>query len=406
MGRSGFEVADIFRQHGPAFREAHGGSMSSEQRRAMRAIEVCRTAALGGHVDQCDRCGYRTVTYNSCRDRHCPKCQSLARAKWLEDHRAQLLAIAYFHVVFTVPNMVAPIALQNRRVVYNILFRAVSETIRRIAADPKHLGAKIGFLAVLHTWGQNLHAHPHIHCVVPGGGLSPDDRRWIHSRNGFFLPVRVLSRLFRGLFLSHLQQAFDAGRLEFRGTLADLSSPEAFKRFLKRCRKTEWVVYSKPPFGGPAQVLEYLGRYTHRVAISNDRLLNLENGKVTFRYKDYKDGNVQKTMTLEADEFIRRFLLHILPSGFVRIRHYGFLANRGRAANLALCRTLLGVADSSPQPPQPELPHDWKARYEMLTGKSIDLCPACRQGSMIQVEIIPSLLRRGWRRSQSAIDSS
>jgi hypothetical protein len=380
--------------------------MSSEQRRAMRAIEVCRTAALGGHVDQCDRCGYRTITYNSCRDRHCPKCQSLARAKWLEDHRAQLLAIAYFHVVFTVPNMVAPIALQNRRVVYNILFRAVSETLRRIAADPKHLGAKIGFLAVLHTWGQNLHAHPHIHCVVPGGGLSPDDRRWIHSRNGFFLPVRVLSRLFRGLFLSHLQQAFDAGRLEFRGTLADLSSPEAFKRFLKRCRKTEWVVYSKPPFGGPAQVLEYLGRYTHRVAISNDRLLNLENGKVTFRYKDYKDGNVQKTMTLEADEFIRRFLLHILPSGFVRIRHYGFLANRGRAANLALCRTLLGVADSSPQPPQPELPHDWKARYEMLTGKSIDLCPTCRQGSMIQVEIIPSLLRRGWRRPQSAIDSS
>jgi hypothetical protein len=406
MGRSGLEVADIFRQHGPAYREAHASSMSSEQRRAMRAIEVCRTAALGGHVDQCDRCGYRTITYNSCRDRHCPKCQSLARAKWLENHRAQLLAVAYFHVVFTVPNMVASIALQNRRVVYNILFRAVSETLRRIAADPKHLGAKIGFLAVLHTWGQNLHAHPHIHCVIPGGGLSPDDRRWIHSRNGFFLPVRVLSRLFRGLFLSHLQQAFDAGRIEFRGTLAHLSSPEAFKRFLKRCRKTEWVVYSKPPFGGPAQVLEYLGRYTHRVAISNDRLLSLENGNVTFRYKDYKDGNLQKTMTLEAEEFIRRFLLHVLPSGFVRIRHYGFLANRGRAVNLALCRTLLGVADSSPQPPQPELPHDWKTRYEMLTGKSIDLCPACRQGSMIQVEIIPSLWHRGRWRSHSAIDSS
>jgi Putative transposase len=241
--------------------------------------------------------------------------------------------------------------------------------------------------------------------VVPGGGLSPDDRRWIHSRNGFFLPVRVLSRLFRGLFLSHLQQAFDASRLEFLGTLAGLSSPQAFKRFLKRCRKTEWVVYSKPPFGGPAQVLEYLGRYTHRVAISNDRLLSLVNGKVTFRYKDYKDGNVQKTMTLEADEFIRRFLLHVLPSGFVRIRHYGFLANRARAAKLALCRTLLGVADSSPQPPQPELPQDWKTRYEMLTGKSLDVCPACRQGCIIQVEIIPPW-HRGRRRSQCAIDSS
>jgi Putative transposase/Transposase zinc-binding domain len=406
MGRERFEVADIFRRHGPAYREAHGSSMSSEQRRAMHSIEVCRTAALGGHVDQCDRCGYRTITYNSCRDRHCPKCQSLARAKWLEDHRAQLLAVAYFHVVFTVPNMIAPIALQNRRIVYNILFRAVSETLRRIAADPKHLGARIGFLAVLHTWGQNLHAHPHIHCVVPGGGLSPDDRRWIHSRNGFFLPVRVLSRLFRGLFLSHLQQAFDAAKLEFHGTLAGLSNPEAFKRFLKRCRKNEWVVYSKPPFGGPAQVLDYLGRYTHRVAISNDRLLSLDNGEVTFRYKDYKDGNRQKTMALDADEFIRRFLLHVLPSGFVRIRHYGFLANRGRAANLALCRTLLGVADCSPQPPQPELPQDWKTRYEMLTGKSLDLCPACRQGCMIQVEIIPSPWHRGGWRSQCAIDSS
>jgi len=369
----------------------------------MRAIEVCRTAALGGRVEQCDRCGHRTITYRSCRDRHCPKCQSLARAKWLEDHRAQLLPVQYFHVVFTVAAQVASIALQNKKVVYNILFRAVSETLRRIAVDPKHLGAEIGFLAVLHTWGQNLQHHPHIHCVVPGGGLSPDGRRWVHSRNGFFLPVRVLSRLFRGLFLSYLQQAFDAGKLGFHGRLADLSNPEAFKGLLKSCRKTKWVVYSKPPFGGPAQVLDYLGRYTHRVAISNDRLLGLENGEVTFRYKDYKDGNAQKTMILEADEFIRRFLLHVLPSGFVRIRHYGFLANRVRATKLALCRRLLCVGVSSPEPSNPELPQNWKTRYETLTGNSLDLCPACRQGRMVQVEIIePPWPQRRSRR----IDSS
>jgi len=400
MSRSGLEVADIFRQHGFAYRKAHGASMSSAQRRTMRAIEVCRTATLGGRVEQCDRCGHRTIAYRSCRDRHCPKCRSLARANWLEAHRAQLLPVEYFHVVFTVPDQIASIALQNKKVVYNILFRAASESLRRIAADPKHLGAQIGFLAVLHTWGQNLHDHPHIHCVVPGGGLSPDSRRWVRSRNGFFLPVRVLRRLFRGLFLSYLHQAFESGQLQFHGKLADLPSSDAFKRLLKSCWKIEWVVYSKPPFGGPAQVLEYLGRYTHRVAISNDRLLSLEDGQVTFRFKDYKDGNAQKTMTLAADEFIRRFLLHVLPSGFVRIRHYGFLANRGRAAKLPLCRALLGVAASSPEPPQPEPPRDWKTRYEILTGQSLDLCPACRQGRMVQVEIIEPL-RRGWR-----IDSS
>ncbi len=280
MARSGLEVADVFRQHGPAYREANGSSMSSGQRRTMRSIEVCRTAALGGHVDGCDRCGYRKITYNSCRDRHCPKCQALARAKWLEEHRAQLLEVEYFHVVFTVPEQIASIGLQNKKVVYTILFRAASETLRRIAADPEHLGAEIGFLAVLHTWGQNLHHHPHIHCVVPGGGLSPDGHRWVASRKGFFLSVRVLSRLFRGLFLSYLQEAFDAGKLEFHGTLAALSDSDTFKDLMKSCRKTKWVVYSKPPFGGPAQVLEYLGRYTHRVAISNDRLLKFEDGTV------------------------------------------------------------------------------------------------------------------------------
>jgi len=354
----------------------------------MRSIEVCRTAALGGHVDGCDRCGYRKITYNSCRDRHCPKCQALARAKWLEEHRAQLLEVEYFHVVFTVPEQIASIGLQNKKVVYTILFRAASETLRRIAADPKHLGAEIGFLAVLHTWGQNLHHHPHIHCVVPGGGLSPDGHRWVASRKGFFLSVRVLSRLFRGLFLSYLQEAFDAGKLEFHGTLAALSDSDTFKDLMKSCRKTEWVVYSKPPFGGPAQVLEYLGRYTHRVAISNDRLLKLEDGTVTFRFKDYKAGNAQKTMTLTAEEFIRRFLLHALPSGFVRIRHYGFLANRGRAAKLGLCRTLLAGPGGNATPLPAEPVHDWKTRYEMLTGRSLDVCPACGEGRMVEIHII------------------
>ncbi|PYU98070.1 MAG: IS91 family transposase [Acidobacteria bacterium] len=388
MARSGLEVADVFRQHGPAYREANGSSMSSGQRRTMRSIEVCRTAALGGHVDGCDRCGYRKITYNSCRDRHCPKCQALARAKWLEEHRAQLLEVEYFHVVFTVPEQIASIGLQNKKVVYTILFRAASETLRRIAADPKHLGAEIGFLAVLHTWGQNLHHHPHIHCVVPGGGLSPDGHRWVASRKGFFLSVRVLSRLFRGLFLSYLQEAFDAGKLEFHGTLAALSDSDTFKDLMKSCRKTKWVVYSKPPFGGPAQVLEYLGRYTHRVAISNDRLLKFEDGTVTFRFKDYKAGNAQKTMTLTAEEFIRRFLVHVLPSGFVRIRHYGFLANRGRAAKLGLCSTLLAGAGRNATPLRAEPVHDWKTRYEMLTGRSLDVCPACGEGHMVEIHII------------------
>jgi hypothetical protein len=275
--------------------------------------------------------------------RHCNKCQSLARAKWLAKHNTQLLPVSYFHVVFTVPDPIAALALQNKKVVYGILFRAAAAALRRIAADPKHLGAKIGFLAVLHTWGQNLQHHPHLHCVVPGGGLSPDGRRWVACRNRFFLPVRVLSRLFRGLFLHGLKEAYTAGKLRLHGSLQPLADPESFKTRLKDCRKIEWVVYSKPPFGGPEQVMDYLGRYTHRVAISNDRLVRLEDGKVTFRWKDYRQGNKQKLMTLKAEEFIRRFLLHVLPRGFVRIRHFGFLANCHRETKLALCRELLGA---------------------------------------------------------------
>jgi hypothetical protein len=386
MGRLALEVADIFRIHGPAYREAQGRAMSSAQRRVMRAIEVCRTAVLGGHVDQCDRCGHRRISYNSCANRHCNKCQCLARAKWLAKHSTQLLPVPYFHVVFTVPDPIAAIALQNKKVVYGILFRAAAAALRRIAADPKHLGAKVGFLAVLHCWGQNLQHHPHLHCVVPGGGLSPDGRRWIACRNGFFLPVRVLSRLFRGLFLLGLKEAYAAGKLQFHGSLQPLDAPESFKTALQGCHKTEWVVYSKPPFGSPDQVLDYLGRYTHRVAISNDRLVRLQDGQVTFRWKDYRQGNKQKLMTLHAEEFIRRFLLHVLPRGFVRIRHFGFLANGHRETKLALCRQLLGVPQVDSQPSSAS--DDWKTLYESLTGKSLTLCPACHQGCMVMVEIL------------------
>jgi Putative transposase/Transposase zinc-binding domain len=407
MCRPQLEVADIFRGHGPQYRRFHGASMPPEQWRVMRAIEFCRTAALGGHVDQCDQCGYRRISYNSCRNRHCPKCQSLAKAKWLQQRQAELLPIGYYHVVFTVPESIASVALQNKRVVYNILFRATSETLRTIASDPKHLGAEIGFLAVLHTWGQNLMHHPHLHCVVPGGGLSPDRTHWVTCRRKrFFLPVRVLSRMFRGKFLDYLKQAFDQGKLKFYGILKHLADRRSFNDLLQTARKSDWVVYAKRPFGGPAQVLDYLGRYTHRVAISNHRLLGLKDGKVTFRLKDYRQGNYQATMTLEAEEFIRRFLLHVLPSGFMRLRHFGFLGNRYRTQKLSLCRDLLNLGDSTH--PQPEKSQDWKARYEALTGESLLICPACQHGRMVQVETIPCCWGRliGRPRRKPAIDSS
>lgn len=383
MDRPKLEVADIFRRYGPAYRQKHAGSLSRGQRRVISAIELCRTAALGGHLEQCDSCGHQRPAYNSCRNRHCPKCQSLARAKWLEDRQAELLPVEYFHVVFTVPEEIAVLAYQNKQVVYDILFRATAETLRTIAADPKHLGAEIGFLAILHTWGQNLLFHPHLHCVVPGGGISPDGKHWIACRPGFFLPVRVLSRLFRRLFLEHLQAAFDAGRLRFFSSLERLRDPKTFAAYLAPLRQAEWVVYAKPPFGGPEQVLNYLGRYTHRVAISNNRLLDIDHGKVTFRWKDYRHHDQQKAMTLEAHEFIRRFLLHILPDAFQRIRHYGFLGHRFRQAKLTLCRRLLGVA-STLTAPSPDKP-DYRDLYEKLTGKSLRQCPVCQQGQMITI---------------------
>ncbi|MGI8835115.1 MAG: IS91 family transposase [Pyrinomonadaceae bacterium] len=374
--RPPLEVADIFRRHGYDFRLTH--PLSPEQRRVMSAIERCRTAALGGHVDECDTCGHQRISYNSCRNRHCPKCQSLAKARWLEARLSDLLPVEYFHVVFTLPEQLAAVALQNKRVVYNLLFSAAAETLRTIAADPRHLGAEIGFLAVLHTWGQTLRHHPHLHCVIPGGGLSVDGERWRSCRQGFFLPVNVLARLFRRLFLQALVRAYDKGQLTFHGTSAYLAKPLAFNRLLASLRTREWWVYAKPPFGGPEQVLAYLGRYTHRVAISNHRLLSLKDGQVTFSWKDYARGQRQSLMTLKADEFIRRFLLHVLPRGFQRIRQFGLLANRRRRVQLARCRQLLGT---SAQPTQP-LPDDYKSLYQTVTGESLEHCPACRTGKM------------------------
>jgi hypothetical protein len=382
MARLGPEVADIFRRYGDAYRAQHDAKLSTAQRRVMTAIELCRTAALGGHVEQCDHCGHSRIAFNSCRDRHCPRCQSLARAQWLEDRRAELLDTQYFHVVFTLPGDIAAIAYQNKELVYGLLFRAAAETLRTIAADPKHLGAEIGFFAVLHTWGQNLLHHPHLHCVVAGGGLSRDTDRWITCKPGFFLPVRVLSRLFRRLFLEHLEKAFAGGQLQFFAVLDSLHEHDAFRRYLAPLRKAEWVVYAKPPFGGPEQVLDYVGRYTHRVAISNNRLIDIEDGAVRFRYRH---GNRQKDMTVSADEFIRRFLLHVLPAGFHRIRYYGFLGNRHRAQKLAHCRDLLGmpVPERSVDPSE----KDYRDRCEDLTGHCLRECPACHQGQMIIIEI-------------------
>ena len=386
MAAAPLEVADIFRRFGPAFRQTHADSLGRGQLRAMRAIEQCRTAALGGHVEQCDACGHRRITFNSCRNRHCPKCQALARAQWLEDREAELLEVEYFHVVFTVPEPVAVIAHQNKRLLYDLLFHASAETLRTIAVDPQHLGAEIGFLSILHTWGQNLLHHPHVHCVVPGGGIAPDGKRWIACRPGFFLPVRVLSRLFRRLFLQHLHQAFHAGQLRFTGQLEPLRAPEAFRAYLAPAAQAEWVVYAKPPFGGPRQVLNYLGRYTHRVAISNNRLLKLEERRVTFSWKDYQHEAARRTMTLDADEFIRRFLLHVLPSGLQHIRHYGLLANRCRQTKLTLCRQLLG-APVSPIP-ESDAKEDYRDLYLRLTGKSLRDCPVCRKGQMLCIETL------------------
>ena len=359
------------------FLERHAAVLRYEQRRAIKDLAACRTAALGGHAEDCDACGLRRFAYNSCRNRHCPKCQASARARWLEARSAELLDVPYFHVVFTLPAEFGPLALQNKCVIYGLLFQAASETLRQIAAQPKHLGAEIGFLAVLHTWGQNMMHHPHLHCVVPAGGLSPDGQSWIASSDRFFLPVRVLSRVFRGKFVGLLKRAHEQGRLAFSGSLLALADRAIFEQLIDRAVRSDWVVYAKPPFGSPKQVLKYLARYTHRVAISNSRIVAFDGQRVSFYWKDYADGNRQKTMTLGADEFVRRFLMHVRPKGFASIRYYGFLANRHRQQKLGTIRQLLGAG--SPTAASETAPQALPASGETASD---ELCPSCRVGRL------------------------
>jgi hypothetical protein len=381
VSRPSLEVADIFRRHDAAWRTAHAGHLSLGQKKVMAAIENCRTAALGGHVEACEDCGHSRIAYNSCRNRHCPKCQGAAARDWLAARQADLLPVGYFHVVFTLPAEIADIAYQNKAVIYDLLFRAACEALLTIAADPRHLGARIGITAVLHTWGSAMTHHPHVHMIVPGGGISLDGMRWVSCRPGFFLPVRVLSKLFRRLFLSRLNDAHAAGHLQFFGDLAYLAEGQAFSALLAPLSKRNWFVYAKPPFAGPEAVLAYLSRYTHRVAIANSRLIALDEAGVTFRYKDYRCNGSERyrTMTLEAGEFIRRFLLHVLPKGFHRIRHYGLLASAGRKANIARARELLAApqpkAECSGTAGDAAAPLDWRPP-----------CPCCG-GRMIIVQI-------------------
>ena len=347
MTRPPFEVADIIRAHGKNFIDRNRSWLRGGHLKALSAIERCRTAALGGHRDRCLTCGYETTSYsfNSCRNRHCPKCQTNAREKWLARRSADLLPVAYVHVVFTLPHLLVPLAYHNKKLLYDLLFRASAETLLEVAANPKRLGAELGFLSVLHTWGQTLQHHPHVHCVIPAGGLAPDRQRWVHARRDFFLPVPVLRKVFRGKFTDGLKRLWREKRLCLPGALKALKQEETFRTFVRSLHRKKWVVYAKPPFGGPAHVLQYLARYTHRVAISNHRIVNFAEGKVSFRWKDYAHSSQQRVMTLDADEFLRRFLQHLLPRRFVRIRSFGFLSNRQRTASLALCRQLLAVAE-------------------------------------------------------------
>jgi len=395
-------VADVFRRRGPAWRASHAGHVSLGQLKVMSAIERCRTAALGGHVERCEDCAHLRICYNSCRNRHCPKCQAVAAKEWLADRQAELLPVPYYHVVFTVPAPIADIAYYNKAVIYGILFKAAAETLITIAADPKHLGARIGLTAVLHSWGSALTHHPHVHIIVPAGGLSLDRQRSISCRPGFFLPVRVLSRLFRRLFREKLTAAYQAGRLAFFADQAALAEPAAFKACLAALRKIEWVVYAKQPFGGPDAVLAYLSRYTHRIALANSRLVAFDGERVTFKWKDYraKSAARYKLMTLDADEFVRRFLIHVLPDGFHRIRHYGLFANANRAANIALARRLLGAPDPAPSSSESDRPTGAHEDQERNT------CPCCG-GRMIIVDIFePGCQPQLWPSPAIGLDSS
>jgi hypothetical protein len=385
LERPALEVAEVIRQHGDAFVDRYGSMLSAVQRQALHDLAVCRTAALGGQVEHCLDCGADRIAYNSCRNRHCPKCQALARARWLEQQAQHLLPVEYHHVVFTLPAQLGDIALADPAVVYDLLMRSAAATLCEVAANPKRLGAAVGVLMVLHTWGQDLHHHPHVHCVVTGGGLSCDGAgkidaspRWVSCRPGFFVPVRVLSRVFRGKFLAGLRAALDAGKLTVPAALAE---PAARAHWYASLYAKEWVVHAKPPFGGPERVLKYLARYTHRVAISNSRLIELHDGRVTFRYQDYADGQRQKTMTLDADEFLRRFVQHVLPKGFVKVRHYGLLANGQRQARLAVCRRLLLVANVARAVPNSDL--------EPIQPAQPRCCPHCGGTRLVYRELTP-----------------
>jgi hypothetical protein len=400
--RPRFEVADIFRAHGPAWRRANAGHVSLGQLKVMSAIESCRTASLGGHVARCEKCRHTLIAYNSCRNRHCPKCQGMAAQEWLAEREAELLPVPYYHVVFTLPAAIGDIAYHNKAAIYDLLFKAAAETLVTIAADPKHLGARIGLTAVLHTWGSALTHHPHVHIIVPGGGISLDRQRWVSCRPGFFLPVRVLSRLFRRLFLEKLDAHHAAGRLRFFGDHARLSERGAFAAWLAPLRKAEWIVYSKRPFGGPEAVLAYLSLYTHRIAISNSRLVAFDDASVTFKWKDYraKGRDRAKLMTLATDEFIRRFLIHVLPDGFHRVRHYGLFANGGRAANIARARQLLNA------PVMKNEPADTNSTGDAETQALSHPCPCCG-GRMIVIETFERGCRPRYRPPVSnPIDSS
>lgn len=370
------ELQDIFQQFGPAFQAEH--PLPPHHQKTMGDIAACRSAALGGHIDQCDTCGHIDVSYNSCRNRHCPKCQNLKREEWLLNREQELLNVGYFHVVFTIPSSLNSLVRFNQKVIYDILFRAVSETLLELAADPKYLGAQLGFISVLHTWGQNLMDHPHIHCIVPGGGISFDGLRWVQSRKKFFIPVRVLAKKFRGKFLAFLKLAFTGGKLHFDGSIKSLSQEMNFRQLLTELYQTNWVVYCKPPFKSPAYVLRYLGRYTHRVAISNQRIVSVQADQVTFKWRDYKANNCEKLMTVSAFEFIRRFSLHILPIRFVKIRYYGLLSNRNRKVKIKLSKKLLGM---------PAIPAKSLTTLELivkLLGFDPTICRCCSKGKMVR----------------------
>lgn len=397
MKRPTLEVADILRQHGADLINQMGASLTHQQRRVMRALSICRTAALGGHMEQCDNpeCGHRVPCYDSCRNRHCPKCQRLDQLRWIEARQQQLLPIPYFHVVFTLPHQLLELVHANPALCYKLLFAAAAQTVQTLAADPKHLGAQVGFFAILHTWGQQLTLHPHLHLVVTGGGLAPDGQSWVPanvSKNGkhFFLPVKVMSSMFRNRYLQGLRLAFQQQQLQFPPVLQELAQPAQFTRHLAALRQSSWVVYCKPPFGSPAQAIEYLGRYTHRIAISNHRLISLQDGQVSFYWRDYRHGDKQKVLRLDAVEFLRRFLLHVLPPRLVRIRYYGLLANCHVRTQLHNCRQLLDVPPATLLLPLPN--RDWLALLERITGTDPKLCPRCHTGHLLAQPIPPPAL--------------